>query len=119
MYRRHENAYTGSHNDLPFVVRYRKAVQTGGDFYRFQAGVARETAESLRMISSDLEDRELRTRLLASSCKFDAFADIHQERANLYLTAFGGARARAFWKMITKRGYFGDPFFSLGTSIPR
>ena len=115
MYRRHENAYTGSYENPTFVVRYRKAVRTGGDFYRFQADVARETADLLRMISSALEDRKMRTRLLASSRKFDAFADIHRERANLYLTASVGGRARVFWKMIRKRGYFGDPFFSLGT----
>jgi glycosyltransferase involved in cell wall biosynthesis len=115
LYRRHDLAYTGSHDKLSPIDRIQKASNIGADYYLFQMNAAKESAESLRMISVNLSDTYKKNCLLEVAVKYDFLSEICALRAKLYSIKNMFGKLQVLCSMIVKKGYWGSSFHSLGT----
>lgn len=113
LYRRHEQALTGSYVSQGFRDRIGKALPVGSAHYRFLSDVAQETAEYLNAIS-ERAPRESASDFVRASSGFTRLASVQDKRARLYDSASPFQRAARFAEIVALGGYIGRPMVALG-----
>tara|TARA_R100001369_G_scaffold92812_2_gene140046 strand:- start:19090 stop:20109 length:1020 start_codon:yes stop_codon:yes gene_type:complete len=113
LYRRHEEALTGSYAGQSVTRRISKALPVGSVHYKFLSEVADETAEYLQTLARLSTDKNAEN-FSTASCSFFHLGRILYTRARLYEADSIIKRVSTFLTMIRIRGYFGSSMTALG-----
>jgi glycosyltransferase involved in cell wall biosynthesis len=113
LYRRHENALTGSYADQTFKKRVGNALPVAGNHYRFLSEVAEESGDYLSVVAAYAFNEYGEDFVLASR-GFARIAKIYDTRAQLYDAESPLHRAARFIEILKIGGYLGRPMISLG-----
>ena len=113
-YRRHEQSLSGSHASKPFGQQVKNSRIIGVDHYRFLAEVARGCRGYLTQVAAETGDVVKKDLLSISADYFGRLAEVQDYRAALYQTRGALPRAILYCHIWQRRGYFGQPFTSMG-----
>jgi hypothetical protein len=112
LYRRHEQALTGSYDGKGVAERIRQATDVGVSHYRFLSEVASSSAEYMHAAAQQVSRPDWQPLLSANAVRFSQLSAIQAQRADLY--GHGGVvdRLRAYVGIWFKGGYVVGPRFT-------
>jgi glycosyltransferase involved in cell wall biosynthesis len=113
-YRRHDAAVTGYYEEGPLHQRITISRTVGAEHYVFLADVARQSADALSKLAQSTTNPVWSHGLERSVLQFDQLASVYSMRAEIYRQKKWLNRLAAFVRLVSRRGYFGSRFYSLG-----
>ena len=114
LYRRHDAALTGYYERKSVSERIALSKRVGAERYNFMAGVAEESAAILLALVQSPVDPAWSDNLKRSAALFTELASKYATRAEIYRQEGIKNKFTSFMRLVTSKGYFGDPFYSLG-----
>ena len=115
LYRRHDAALTGYHQQMSPSEMLRLASQVGAEHYAYMADAAASNASYLRNIIAACPRDDWAAGLVAVAQDFDRMASIQRHRADLYRGFSLLRRLRSYVSIWTSGGYIGPVVTALGT----
>jgi glycosyltransferase involved in cell wall biosynthesis len=115
MYRRHEEALSGSYGSISPLERIKKSSKIGATYYKFQSEVAKSCADTYVLLSKINRSEIKINDLLNGAKKYNRLSDICNFRMKLYSEKKIFIRIKILIKMIFAKAYWGDKFYSFGT----
>ena len=114
LYRRHDAALTGYYERKSVSERIALSKRVGAERYNFMAGVAEESAAVLLALTQSAVDPKWSDNLKRSATLFTKLASNCARRAEIYRQKEIKNKFSTFMRLVTSKGYFGHPFYSLG-----
>ncbi|WP_430452793.1 glycosyltransferase [Rhodopirellula europaea] len=114
LYRRHDEALTGSYSIQSPRARLEKAKLVGSSHYAFLSSVALEYSCLLEGYRFTAKDRYQESTISQSALGFQKIAKIQDSRSRLYRESSYLKRLRYFGEIARHGGYIGKAFHSMG-----
>jgi glycosyltransferase involved in cell wall biosynthesis len=114
LYRRHDAALTGHYERKSVSERIALSKRAGAQRYNFMASVAEESAAVLLALAQPAVDPRWSGNLKRSALLFTELASKCARRAEIYGQKGIKSKFTSFIRLVTSKGYFGNPFYSLG-----
>ena len=114
LYRRHEDALTGSYNQQSFGERVIKARGVLGGHYDFLADVAKDCEEYMKCLAERADKPAWASAFRENAKQFCRLSEIQRLRGQLYAGPRFRERLTTCMQIAGMGGYLGQPFHAMG-----
>lgn len=114
LYRRHESALTGSYIKPSLQQLISLSHQVTADHYKLLSEIALQSSEFFKSLSESSSNPQQKIFLMENGLNFITLSEVYLIRYKIYQEKNYLYRFVHLLKLITKKGYFGNKFYSFG-----
>lgn len=115
LFRRHENALTGSYAGKTVRERLSQAQRTGAEHYFFLSDVAKQSADYMQKLSKLNKKEVIKKKFATTGQRFLHLSNVQRCRAHLYSQDIFFKRFTIYCRLWLTGAYIGHPFNSMGS----